>query len=660
MPPRPAARLQRFFAPGGTLSRAHSGWEPRAEQEAMASEVLATLEEGGHLLVEAGTGIGKTLAYLVPAVLSGKVVVVSTGTKALQDQIALKDAPFLAERCGLKFVAVTLKGRDNYLCRHRHALFRAHPVLAPQEAGLWPEVDRWALETHDGDLAALSHLPESPVFWDEINAKSSTCLGQRCPEHETCHLQEVRRRAESADVIIVNHHLFLADATVRHQAFGRVLPDADAVIFDEAHKLEAAATTFFGRTVSNWRLRELADDVVRELPKAGVQAPLVLRRADELRQAAALLPAAWSRLDGRAALPATLPAAQQDALDSVLGAARSLGSALGALATPPPEIEPFARRTRELVEDLELLHARSDDGQVFWVETRGRGLFLTATPVDIAPLARERIFQRLRASVLCSATLAVGGTMAHVRARLGLQFEGEEAPVVRESVHASPFDYATQGLLYLPRGVPEPKSGDFAASCAEVTRSLLDASRGRAFLLFTSFENLRRVHEILRHDSQWPLLVQGEAQKHELLRRFREQEGSVLFATSSFWEGVDVAGEALSLVVIDKLPFGVPTDPIFSARARLVEDRGGDPFRELSVPEAVLTLKQGVGRLIRSASDRGVVAILDPRVATTQYGRIFLANLPPFRRTRELEHVREFFGRETGPARTGGGEGRGA
>jgi ATP-dependent DNA helicase DinG len=665
----PHERLRRFFAPGGRLSHALPGYEPRTEQAGMADDVLATFEEGGLLLVEAGTGVGKTLAYLVPALQQGLRLVVSTATKALQDQIALKDVPFLRDRCRFRFTACALKGRDNYLCKHRFASFRAQPtLLPPEEASAWPWVERWAEETETGDIAELHELPESPTFWSEVNAKDATCLGARCPQREECHLNVVRARARDADVVIVNHHLYLADAAMRASQFGRLLPDVTHAVFDEAHRLEAAATTFFGRTVSNWRLRELADDAVRELHRDGAANPAVAQRADELARTAADFVDAWGP-EGRSVLPARLPAEQEDAMHRATAAVMALRDALRTLPEAPVA-EPLLRRSTDLLADMSLILAHEEEGHVYWLEVRGRGAFLSATPVDIAPLMRANVFAPLSSAVLCSATLAVARSFEHVRTRLGLldaplasgaadAVEGEavedpgapdaeddaEPPAlhVREAIHASPFDHEQQGLLYLPPEMPDPRDGGFAGACAAVMRQLLEASRGRAFLLFTSYENLRRVHLILKEDLPFPLRVQGEAPKMELLRRFREQEGSVLLATSSFWEGVDVPGPALSLVVIDKLPFGVPTDPIAAARSRLIEERGGSPFYELSLPEAVLALKQGVGRLIRSRSDRGVVALLDPRLATTRYGRAFLESLPPFRRTRDLDDVRAFF-----------------
>ncbi len=623
----------------------------------MAREVLAALQSGKHLVVEAGTGTGKTLAYLVPAVLLGRRVIVSTGTKTLQDQLALKDIPFLQDACRLRFSAAVVKGRDNYLCRHRLASFRSFPAFSDRsEESLWPRVEAWAAETAAGDVAELVDLPESPSFWPEINATNGACLGARCPRHDDCFLQEVRRNARAADVVVVNHHLYLADAVVRTTQFGEVLPEADVVIFDEAHRLESAATSFFGRSVSTWRMRELAEDVRRDVARERLDCPSVLARAERLLAAAMTFARPWGGAEGRWVLPAALSRDQSEALREALGAAVALEKALQAVAGHPPTLDPLARRAAELAVDLDMLDRRDDASWVYWYEVRGRAVFLSATPVDVSSLLRERVFSRLEASVLCSATLAVDGKLTHVRSRLGLDApvaapadpapdsgpEARRSLEVVEAIHASPFQHLAQGLLYLPRRMPEPKHADFAAACAEQVRALVEASRGRAFLLFTSHENLRRVHAIVADEIPHPILVQGEAPKAELLRRFQEREGSVLFATASFWEGVDVPGPALSLVVIDKLPFAVPTDPIFAARARLIEDAGGNSFRQLSIPEAILALKQGAGRLIRSRRDRGVVALLDPRVRTP-WGRSFVSNLPPFRRTAELDDVRAFF-----------------
>ena len=641
------SRVREFFRPGGTLSRAHRGYEPRPSQLDMALDVLETLQEGGHLVVEAGTGVGKTLAYLVPAIVLGRRVIVSTATRTLQDQLGRKDLPFLAERCGLRFSTCTIKGRDNYLCLHRFAQFRQTPAFATrEEAAAWPSVVSWAEGALVGDVAELSGLPENPSFWAQINARNATCLGSRCPQHDDCFLQEVRRQAHASDVIIVNHHLYLADAVVRASEFGEVLPDADAVIFDEAHALEDAATSFFARTVSSWRLRDLAEDTLRELTRGGVTPPAAVQtRIGRLHEAAGAFAPPWGQPAGRTPLPARLTTAQQDALERALAAVRGLAAAFEAWPRPPALLDTLARRCRELADDIERLAHRDDPTWVHWLEVRGRNAMLTAAPVDVSSLLRERVFARLRASVLCSATLAVGGVMDHVRQRLGLagKTEAGEALAVRESTHASPFDHARQGLLYLAEDLPEPRDPAFAAACAATMRALVSASRGRAFLLFTSFDNLGKVHAILADDLPFPLLVQGSAPKAELLRRFREQEGSVLFATHSFWQGVDVPGPALSLVAIDKLPFAVPSDPIVAARGRLVEDAGGNAFLDLAVPEAVLALKQGLGRLIRSRSDRGVAAVLDPRLLRTRYGSVFLSDLPPFPKTTRMEDVIAFF-----------------
>ena len=670
-------RVKAFFAPGGALSRAHAAAEERPAQVEMALAVLSALQDGEHLVVEAGTGIGKTMAYLVPAILLKRRVIVSTGTKALQDQLALKDLPFLREACGLKFTHSVLKGRDNYLCKIRWDAFRRQPVFAEaSEAAMWPRIEAWARSTQLGEMGELADLPESPPFWRHVNASNASCLGQRCPEHGECHLQEVRRAAQESDIVVVNHHLLLADAVVRESQFGAVLPDCDHVIFDEAHKLESAATSFFGRSISNWRLRELGDDTLRELQREGSVPRTVIARAERLSALSQNFGRAWGSEEGRWAMPARLPESQAQALADVEATARGLREALDALPGAPAAADPLRRRCEELVEDARLLARHEDPSFVHWFEVRGRGASVTATPVDVSEILRDRVFRRLHSSVLCSATLAVSGSLAHARRRLGLDepaapkvaapaparssrheeveidihadaFDEEdwaEPPlVVREAILPSPFSYETQALLYLPQRMPEPRASDFVLAVAEECRLLLEASGGRAFLLFTSFENLRKTHEILRHSLAFPLHVQGEAPKRELLRRFRAAPGSVLFATSSFWEGIDVPGEALSLVVIDKLPFAVPSDPIVAARSRLIEERGGDSFRDLAIPEAILALKQGAGRLIRSAADRGVVALLDPRVRTG-WGRAFLRDLPPFRQVSRIEDVRAFYG----------------
>lgn len=634
-----------FFSPGGVLSRTHPAYEPRPGQIEMACAVQEVLRDGGNLMVEAETGTGKTLAYLVPAIASGRRVIVSTGTRNLQDQILLKDLPFLRRRAGMRFSACLVKGRDNYLCRYRFARFEQQPLIeVPAEESHLPAIRRWARTTRTGDRAEMADLPDGLGLWRDINARADTCTGARCPEYDVCWLNQARRRAQDSQLVVVNHHLFFADLAVR-TSFGSVLPDYDTVIFDEAHRLEDVATSFFGVLLSTGQLEDLARDVERlsitsggEKEAAGVG--LLVREAsraffDELLRTYGEEPGrhpflppqrGGPRLDREAA-------ALQQALEEV--------GREGSRAAAGDTAQAVADRARELSAALGFLMARASPEFVYQVEVRDRRHgALRAAPVDVSGLLRENLFSRLRASVLTSGTLAVDGSFAFFQSRLGL--EGARTLAV-----ASPFDLARQAVLYLPRSLPEPREPGYLERALEEIRALLEITRGRAFLLFTSYAVLERVRAALEGEGRWPLLVQGEGSRATLVERFREREseGAVLLGTSSFWQGVDVAGEALSLVVIDKLPFDVPTDPLVAARMDRIRRRGGNPFADYQTPMAVLELKQGLGRLIRSRSDRGILAILDSRLRSRSYGGAFLRSLPPYRVVEDLDECRRFFAR---------------
>ncbi len=630
-----------LFAPEGPLARAHPAYEYRPGQQKMAQEVERTLAEGGVLFVEAGTGTGKTLAYLVPALRSGRRVVVSTGTRNLQDQIWRQDLPFLRERMGLRFTAAIMKGRDNYLCRLRFARFREQPWLESAEEARWiPILERWAERTRRGDRAEIGELPDQLRLWREINARADTCLGPRCPEYGDCWLTHMKRAAEHAQLVVVNHHLFFADLAVR-TAYGAVIPPADTVIFDEAHLLEEVATLYFGLQVSSLEVEDLAREAERLAAarggsaKGGGGAPRLREAAEAffapLRET---IPQEESRVRflpperGGPRLDAPF-ASLAEALSEVAAAARRT-------AREGDPGEALEARAHELRGALERILARDDPAFVYTLERRGRHVTLAACPVDIAGLLRERLFDELHAAVLTSATLAVAGRFDFFASRLG----AEQASTL---VVESPFAYREQAVLYLPHRMPEPREAGFLERAVEEIATLLEITDGRAFLLFTSFAHLERVRVALEALGRWPLVVQGEGSKIALVETFKRTPRAVLLGTSSFWHGVDVPGEALSLVVIDKLPFDVPTDPVIAARIEAIRERGGNPFLEYQVPLAVLELKQGLGRLLRHRQDRGILAVLDPRLTTRAYGRIFLRSLPPYRIARDIEACRRFF-----------------
>lgn len=625
-----------FFAPGGGLEAAHKGFEHRPGQEEMAQAVARVLAQGGTLMVEAGTGTGKTLAYLVPILESGRRVIVSTGTRNLQDQIFRKDLPFLRDDAGLAASACLMKGRDNYLCRYRFAEFTREPLIeVKDERRFIPALSLWSRSTTSGDRAEVAELPDDLRLWRDINARADTCTGSKCPEYEMCWLTKVKRQAQQAQIVVVNHHLFFADLALR-SAYGAVLPDYDTVIFDEAHLLEEVATLYFGRTVSAHQLEELARDVEKRHAKGG--AP-----AEGGGGAAALRDATHE-----------LFAPIRDALRGASGRQRFEAAARGgpdldaawiALSAALDEVakvadEAIEMRARELKEALSAVLRRDVPGHVYGMELRGRGnVIVSAAPIEVGPLLQESLFDRLHACVLTSATLSVAGSFDFFRTRLGLA--GAESKIV-----ASPFDHARQAVLYLPQRMPEPRLPAFAAAAMDEVEALLAITEGRAFLLFTSHAALARAAERLRQLDLYPLFVQGEGSKAALLESFKTTPRAVLLGTSSFWHGVDVPGEALSLVVIDKLPFDVPSDPLVAARIERIRENDGNPFHDYQTPMAVLDLKQGLGRLLRSRVDRGILAVLDPRIVTKSYGKTFLASLPGYPVIRDRAAAAAFFRRD--------------
>jgi ATP-dependent DNA helicase DinG len=646
-----------LLAPGGGLARAIPHYEDRVEQRVMSAAVARALDDERALIVEAGTGTGKTLAYLIPALLSGKRIVVSTGTRALQDQIARHDLPLLRAIVGRPFSAVVLKGVANYVCQRKLAeLVSRNATLTARDVSIDAVAD-WAAHTETGDRAEVEWLGEAAPLWADVTTTPEARIGPRCPYFERCFVTQARRRADQAQLVLVNHHLYFADRALRAASpTARLLPAHDAVIFDEAHQLEDVATEHFGAKVSTAKLAELVRDAhlaLTAMPlwtgRAGDDAIATVERAGIALFALIRPVLAATGADSRVPLPAGLfdHPDRQHAWFRLDTALEDLARTAEAESEPPPdEEEPvdagarasltgLARRARGLRGDLATIAEQRHKSHVYWGETRANGTFLTASPIDVAELVRRHILAAGPTPILTSATLTAAGSFAYARARLGV----DDAD---ELVVTSPFDYARQAMLYVPRDLP-PVADGFSAEAAARTRELLQLTCGRAFLLFTSHRALREATARLTN-LPFPRLVQGEAPRAALVDRFRVTPNAVLLGTSSFWEGVDVPGDALSLVVIDKLPFAPHTDPLIAARMAAAAEAGREPFADIQLPAAAIALKQGFGRLIRRRDDRGIVAILDGRVVSRGYGRVFLDTLPAgLPRTSALEVVRRWW-----------------
>ncbi len=656
----------------------------------MAQAVEKALEEKRHLIVEAGTGTGKTLAYLLPVIRSGKRVIISTGTKNLQEQLFYKDIPFLeqalfanregtdaSEACPERSRRVQpgqspgrlsvcyMKGRNNYLCRKKLYDLTSQPVLSGlEEIEQYQSIQAWEKMTSTGDRAELAELPEASALWHKLDARADACIGQKCSEFERCFITEMRRRGMESDIIIVNHHLFFADLAIKLQAEGvpdvGILPDAAAVIFDEAHELEDIAGNYFGISVSNLRVDDLARDVEASLQHNRMLSASLSGALGSLREKSQFFFSLLPPGDGRFAFESRREFLEENG-DEFLALNQSLTRLAGeleGLPQKPEEVFNFVRRTQELQMQLAFAMESEDRNTVFWIERRGgrgasnssrrssekgaetsrgrQNVFLQATPIDVGPILRECLWSKLDCAVLTSATLAVGGGFEYIRQRLGLAH-------ARESVLPSHFDYERQALFYVPPDLPDARTPQFTTKAAERIRSLLQITRGRAFVLFTSYAQMNDIYQRLLGDLDFPMLRQGDAPKSALLEEFRLTPNAVLFATSSFWQGVDVQGEQLSCVIIDRLPFAVPSDPVVAARVKAIDADGGNAFFQYQVPAAVITLKQGFGRLIRSLHDRGLLVLLDNRILKKQYGRVFIESLPNYKKTTELGVVETFF-----------------
>ena len=667
----------------------------------MAQAVEEAIAEKRHLIIEAGTGTGKTLAYLLPVIRSGKRVIISTGTKNLQEQLFYKDVPFLERalfgegesasgerRARARLSVCYMKGRNNYLCRKKLYDLTDQPILSGlDEIEQFRVISAWEKTTATGDRAELAELPEVSALWHKLDARADTCLSQKCKEWERCFITEMRRRAAESDIIIVNHHLFFADLAIKleaeHAPDAGVLPDCGVVIFDEAHELEEVAGNYFGISVSNSRMEELARDVEGLLQREKLYTPGISTAIGTLRHHSQVFFSLLPVREGRISFEGRREFLEENGeeYDALHRALRLIVAELERLPQKPDQVFQLARRAQQLDFQLGFVMENENPNTVFWIErrggrgtggfgtrsaddrtSRGRGgpnrahqndgalasegkfagrshVYLQATPIEVGQILRDCLWSKIEAAVLTSATLAVGGQFTYIRQRLGIDH-------ARDSVIPSHFDYQSQAILYVPPDLPDPRTPQFAPMAADRVEHLLKITGGRAFVLFTSYAQMNDVYDRLLGRLNFPMLKQGDAPKSALLEEFRITPQAVLFGTSSFWQGVDVQGEQLSCVIIDRLPFAVPGDPVVAARVRAIDSAGGNAFYDYQVPSAVITLKQGFGRLIRSLHDRGLLALLDNRILKKQYGRVFVESLPAYAKTTDLRKVEEFFGQD--------------
>lgn len=622
----------------GVLAERLPNFTPRKPQQQMAQAVAQALSEGRVLIVEAGTGTGKTYAYLVPALISGKNIIISTGTKTLQDQLFHRDLPNIRKILGVPVRIALLKGRSNYLCLHRWRMTAEESRM--RRPDFFPDlmaISAWAEHTRTGDVVEVKNVPETSSLWPRVTSTPDNCIGTECADYAECFVVKARRQAQEADIVVVNHHLFFADLALRGEGYGEILPGAHAFIFDEAHQLPDLATQFFGLSLSSHQLIDLGRDCLvlqkneaPDMPDLAIAASAIESAVRDMRvtfgEVAKRYP--WRELQGRAPVKAAI-----NALEEKLSA---LLQQLSVAAVRSKALENCYERIKDLQQRLTLFSDENDDNFVYWVETFLRSFTLHRTPLDVSEVFSQQVSSRQASWIFTSATLTTAGRFDYFAHRLGLTDAWQQR-------WDSPYDYADCALFYVPQAMPDPNIPGYSEAMLEAVLPVLKASRGRAFLLFTSHQALRLMSALLGSYLEYPLLVQGSAPKGELLADFLRLPDAVLLGTQTFWEGVDVRGPALSCVIIDRLPFAAPDDPITQARVTALQRRGANPFRDYQLPQAVMTLKQGVGRLIRDEHDRGVLMVCDPRIYTKAYGKTFLDSLPPMRRTRSIVDVQDFF-----------------
>jgi len=613
----------------GSLSAAIHDFEFRPSQIKMAQLIQRALRQDSYAIIEAGTGTGKTMGYLVPVIISGKKTVISTGTKNLQEQIFFQDVPLITESLGIKLKTLLMKGRKNYICLHRYNQHFIQPsLIAAAGKDARGRIEQWLKKTESGDRAELDWLSDDDPLWDAISSTSDQCLGMECPQMKDCFLNELRRKAARADIIIVNHHLFFADLMVKRGGFGEIIPRFQAVIFDEAHKIEETAVNYFGESVSSGQLQDFAKDVEKEIKEKGARRE-ISDRLNIIREGAERLQRIFALSEDKARIT------EQDLAMINEGPARDIREALNNVRQKTGQI--ISIRAEGLMQSIEMVFSYHVPGRLKWYERKKRGITFHSSPLDISDTMREDLYGGINTIIFTSATLSTNGTFDYIRSRLGIP---EDA---LEGIYPSHFDFTEQSLFYIPLDLPGPNAADFAAMASARIREMLEISSGRALVLFTGYSNMNTVYNRIKGALPYSVLRQGDAPKSALLEEFRRDTHSVLLATGSFWQGVDVPGESLSCLIVDKLPFDSPGDPLVSARITSIGEREGNPFMEYQLPSAIIQLKQGLGRLIRKRSDRGVLSILDNRIIKSRYGRLFFESLPDMPVTHELSDVRKFF-----------------